>query len=122
MAASWIERVTGFLEQKKQYRGLKARMRALPAGYRESAEALERYLMYFGGVESGEALVRMLDDLVVLFEQSAADGTAIRDVVGADPVEFADAFLENYAEARWIGKERRRLAEAIERAAGETQP
>jgi hypothetical protein len=31
-------------------------------------------------------------------------------------VEFAETFLENYSEDRWISKERRRLTAAIERA------
>jgi DNA-binding ferritin-like protein (Dps family) len=38
----------------------------------------------------------MLEDLADLFEQGAADGTPLRDVVGEDPVEFAEAFLANY--------------------------
>jgi DNA-binding ferritin-like protein (Dps family) len=61
----------------------------------------------------------MLDDLADLFEQSAANGTPIREVVGEDPVEFAETFLQNYSEGQWINKERARLTEAIERAAGE---
>ena len=64
-------------------------------------------------------MMSMLDDLADLFEQSAANGTPIREVVGEDPVEFAETFLQNYSEGQWINKERARLTEAIERAAGE---
>jgi DNA-binding ferritin-like protein (Dps family) len=116
MPAAWIEKVTGSLEQKKQYKQYKARVKALPESYRVSVEALDRYLMTFGGITSGDTLVAMLEDLIELFEQSAASGTAIRDIVGEDPVEFAETFLENYSEDRWISKERRRLTAAIERA------
>ena len=35
--------------------------------------------MYFGGITKGDILMSMLEDLVDLFEQSAADGTPIRD-------------------------------------------
>ncbi|XKK39072.1 DUF1048 domain-containing protein [Nocardiopsis sp. ARC36] len=63
--------------------------------------------------------MEMLDDLIDLFEQSAAAGTPIREIVGEDPVEFAETFLANYSEGQWIKKERERLAGAIERAAGE---
>lgn len=118
MAAGWIEQVTGSLEQKKQYRQYKARTKQLPDGYRTAVEALERYLMYFGSIAKGDVLVSMLEDLLDLFEQSAADGTPIRAVVGEDPVEFAEAFLQNYAEGQWINKERVRLTNAIARAAG----
>jgi DNA-binding ferritin-like protein (Dps family) len=56
----------------------------------------------------------MLDDLADLFEQSAADGTPIREIVGENPVEFAETFLRNYSEGQWINKERERLINAIE--------
>jgi DNA-binding ferritin-like protein (Dps family) len=116
MAAGWIEKVVGPLEQKKQYRQYKARKSQLPPNYRAAMEALERYLMYFGAISRGDILVTMLEDLVDLFEQSAAAGTPIRELVGSDPVEFAEAFLANYAEGQWIRKERERLTRAIEQA------
>jgi DNA-binding ferritin-like protein (Dps family) len=119
MATGWIEQVTGSLEQKKRYRQYKARTKQLPANYRSAVEALERYLMYFGSITRGETLVSMLEDLADLFEQSAANGTPIREIVGQDPVEFAEAFLQNYSEGQWINKERERLTSAIDRAAGQ---
>ncbi len=119
MATGWIEQVTGSLEQKKRYRQYKARTKQLPANYRSAVEALERYLMYFGSITRGETLVSMLEDLADLFEQSAANGTPIREIVGQDPVEFAETFLQNYSEGQWINKERERLTNAIDRAAGD---
>ncbi len=120
MAAGWIEQVTGSLEQKKQYRQYKARLSQLPAGYREAAAALDRYLMYYGSISNGDVLLTMFGDLVELFEQSAADGTPVRGIVGDDPVEFAEGFLRNYAGGQWINKERERLIKAIDLAAEET--
>ncbi|MDQ0866471.1 DUF1048 domain-containing protein [Arthrobacter globiformis] len=114
MAMGWIEQVTGSLEQKKQYRQYKARTKQLPPNYRAAIDALERYLTYFGAITKGETLVKMLEDLADLFEQSAASGTPVRDVVGEDPIEFAETFLQNYSEGQWINKERKRLTEAIE--------
>ena len=119
MATGWIEQVTGSLEQKKRYRQYKARTKQLPANYRSAVDALERYLMYFGSMTRGETLVSMLEDLADLFEQSAANGTPIREIVGEDPVEFAETFLQNYSEGQWINKERERLTSAIDRAAGQ---
>lgn len=117
MATKWVEHLTGSLEDKKRYRRNKARIKQLPENYRTAAEALERYLMYFGAITKGGILVSMLDDLAELFEQSAADGIQIREIVGQDPVEFAEAFLQNYSEGQWINKERERLTQAIDRAA-----
>lgn len=117
MAARWIELVTGSLEQKKRYRRDKARIDALPEPYRTVAQAFQRYLMYYGGaVVDGETSLTMLADFADLWERAAADGTPVRDVVGEDPVEFAETFAQAYTGTRWIDKERARLTRAIEDA------
>ncbi|GAA3017769.1 DUF1048 domain-containing protein [Streptosporangium longisporum] len=114
----YLEVVTGSLEDKKRWRRYKARVKALPENYRTTAEAIERYLMHFGPGDGAEA-ASMYEDLADLFEQSAASGTPIRDVVGDDPVGFVEAFVQNYPAGRWIGRERERLAGAVGRAAAE---
>ena len=43
-------------------------------------------------------MVPMYGDLADLFEQSAANGTPIREIVGEDPVEFVETFVANYSE------------------------
>lgn len=120
MTAGWIKQLTGSLGDKKRYRQYKARTKQLPGGYRTAIEALDRYLMYRGLITKGDVLLSMLDDLIDLFEQSAASGTPVREVVGEDPVEFAEAFVRNYSEGQWINKERERLVKAIDRAAGDS--
>ncbi len=115
----WIDKLVGDLGDKKSYLAYKARMKKLPSGYREAAKALERYLMNMGPSNDGKALVAMLEDLAELLEQSVADSTPIRSLVGDDPSEFAETFLENYAGGSWIRKERSRLAESIDHAIDE---
>ena len=119
MTADWIEQLTGSLGDKKRYRQYKARAKQLPESYRRAIDALERYLMYRGLITKGDVLVSMLDDLIDLFEQSEANATPVREIVGDDPVEFAEAFVRNYSEGQWINKERQRLIEAIDRPAGD---
>jgi DNA-binding ferritin-like protein (Dps family) len=116
MAARWVEKVIGSIDEKKRYHEYKARVAALPESYRTALSGVERYLTYFGGISSGEVIVRMFDDLADLFEQSAADGTSVRAIVGEDPVAFVETFLANYSEGQWINKERERLRETIARA------
>jgi DNA-binding ferritin-like protein (Dps family) len=116
MAAKWIELVTGSLEQKKQYRQYRARIETLPEPYRSVARAVQRYFMYYGGVMDSETALKMFEDLADLFEQAAADGTPIREIVGANPVEFAETFAKAYVGREWIDKERARLTKAIEDA------
>jgi DNA-binding ferritin-like protein (Dps family) len=107
------------ISEKRRYRQHKARVAKFPAPYRTATEALERYLMYFGGLTNGDKMLTMLEDLADLFEQSAADGVLVRGIVGDDPVEFAETFIRNYADAQWINKERERLITAIDASASQ---
>ena len=113
MISEFISKVIG---EKGQWRQYKARARQLPASYRTAVDALERYLNYFGPGGDGTAIYA---DLVDLFEQSAANRTPIRQVVGEDPVEFIETFVRNYPKGQWIIRERERLTSAIARAAEE---
>lgn len=113
MAARWIELVTGSLEQKKEWRRSVARIDALPEPYRATAKAVQRYLLHAGGVTDGDAIVRMIGDLADLWERAAADGTPVREVVGEDPVEFADDFTAAYSARQWVDGERERLRSAV---------
>ena len=110
-----IEKVVGDFGDKHRWRAYKMRVKALPGGYRTAAGAIERYLLYFGATE-GDVWLSAFEDLADLFEQAVADGTPIREIVGSDPVDFAETFAANYGGAGWINKERRRLTAAIDRA------
>ena len=109
-----IQKIIG---DKKRWRQYKARVEALPENYRIAIKAIQRYSYYFGGGD-GDSGMKMLEDLADLFEQAAADGTPIREIVGEDPDEFAKDFFANYPKGRWIIRERDRLVKDIERAAG----
>jgi DNA-binding ferritin-like protein (Dps family) len=116
MVAKWIEKITGDLGDKKRYREYRARVKQLPEAYRLAADALERYLLHLGPSDNGSSLIAMLNDLADLLEQSVAADTPLRDVIGTDPADFADAFMDNYSGGSWIRKERQRLAASIEQA------
>ncbi|QIK62022.1 DUF1048 domain-containing protein [Leucobacter viscericola] len=120
MAAGWIETVTGSFEDKKRWRQYKARKQNLPQNYRTAIDGLERYFMYAGAIVKGDIMMQMMEDLLDLIEQAAADATPIRDIVGDNPVEFAEAFLLNYEDGRWVNKERKRLTDSIDKAVSES--
>jgi len=110
---------SGWIEQKREYRQYKARIAKLPPSYRTAVAGMERYINHLGGIGDATAILTMLDDLATLVEQGAAAGTPVRDIVGADPVEFMDTFLSNYPAGRWITREQERLAAAITAAEAE---
>jgi DNA-binding ferritin-like protein (Dps family) len=101
---------------KRRWRAYKARVRQLPDNYRAAVEAIQRYLMHFVPAD-GDSAASMFDDLADLFEQAAADATPIREIVGEDPVEFVEAFVQNYSQGGYVPtRERKRLTDAIARA------
>ncbi|MFB6928903.1 DUF1048 domain-containing protein [Streptomyces noursei] len=113
---------TGFLSKvigpKKRWRAYKARVKELPENHRTAVEAIERYLMHFVPTD-GESNASMFEDLADLFEQAAVDGTPIREIVGADPVEFVEAFAQTYTEGGYVpARARKQLTDDIEHATG----
>jgi len=101
---------------KRRWREYKARTRQLPENYRTAVDAIERYLMHFVPT-GGDSAASMFEDLADLFERAAADGTPIREIVGEDPVDFVEAFVQNYSEGGYVPtRERKRLTDAIARA------
>jgi DNA-binding ferritin-like protein (Dps family) len=115
MFSKFVSKVVG---PKGRWRRYKARARQLPSDYRTALDGLERYLNYLGPGGDGGAI---LEDITDLFEQSAANGTPIRDVVGEDAVAFIEAFIQNYPDGHWRARERERFINAIERAEHEQE-
>ncbi len=103
-------------DEKRRYRQYKARKAQLPASHREAIDAVERYALRFGP-GTGDTLVPMLEELVETFEQSAADGTSAGEIVGDDPVAFAETFVRRYPASPWVAREQQRLTQAVARAA-----
>jgi DNA-binding ferritin-like protein (Dps family) len=110
---AWYEKLTGVLEQKKQYKHDMARIDGLPQPWQKAAKGVHRYLMYAGGITDGDDASRMITGLADLFERAAADGTPVHEIVGDDPVGFAEDFAAAYAGRQWIDKERQRLRDTI---------
>ncbi len=110
--------ISKLIGEKRRWRRYKARVKAIPEPYRAAVEAIERYFMFFGRGD-GTGWAEQLEDLADLFEQAAADGTPIREIVGEDPEEFVELFVQNYPEGQWVVREQERLRNTIARAAAE---
>ncbi len=72
--------------------------------------------MYCVGMTDGGTLIPMFGDLADLWEPAAVDGTPVREIVGDDPVDFAETFAQAYVGKHWIDKECARLNKAMEDA------
>ena len=93
MAAKWIEKVTGRSSRRGTTGSTRRARNSFPRATARRSTRCSGTSMYFGRRRRQTAWLSMLEDLADLFEQSAANGTPIREIVGDDPVEFAEAFL-----------------------------
>jgi DNA-binding ferritin-like protein (Dps family) len=110
----WI--ASKIIGPKKEWRAYKRRVKALPVPYATAVAGIERYLMHFGAINDADSITNLFGDVIDIFERAAADNTPIRDIVGEDPVEFADALIRNYQATGYVAREKARLAKAIDEA------
>ena len=115
--------MSGFISKmigpKRRWRAYKARVKQLPEGYRTAVDAIERYLMHFVAAD-GDSAASEFEDLADLFERAAVDGAPIREIVGDDPVEFVEAFAQNYTKGGYVpDRAREQLISAIKRTVAE---
>ena len=66
--------------------------RPLPEPYRAAAKALQRYFMYFGPARRTARLVTMFERPRRPVGAGRGRRHAVREIVGDDPVEFAETF------------------------------
>lgn len=82
------------LGDKREWRAMEARARALPRDHRIVYDEVEQYLWKFSA-GAGRDTLTVLRDLLDLFETAAADGTGALEVTGPDVAAFADELLRN---------------------------
>lgn len=85
---------------KKEYREMMARVKALPEDYRFVYEKAQKYMWNFT-VGDGMDMLKVQYDLIDLFEEGSAEGRPVLDVTGKDVAAFCDELMRNtrtYAE------------------------
>ncbi len=108
--------LTKILGDKKEWRGMEARARALPPDYRIVYAETQRYMWKFTA-GNGLDVVAVLKDLLGLFELGAADGKRALEVTGEDVAAFCDELLRStrtYTE-KWRQELNRDVLEKLRR-------
>lgn len=90
MFKSFIQLIVGDLEDKRIYRQFKKRVNALPKDYRFAFKKIQHYLYY---VDISGCDMSLFTDLVELFEDSAAHGKSVVEIVGNDVAAFCDELV-----------------------------
>lgn len=99
MINKFIKLTIGDLDEKREYKQMIKRVDALPKDYRFAFEKIQKYINTVG-VPGGNVTIftdmSMFKDLVDLFEDSAANGRRVIDVIGSDVDKFCDEFMSAY--------------------------
>ena len=99
----WIKQMIG---DKRAYRALMARAKALPSEYRFVFQKAQDYMwMYARG--DGRDMLQTVAALLDLFEESAAESRNVLDVIGGDIVGFCDEFIRDTR--KWTDDYREKL-------------
>lgn len=79
-------------EEKRQWRKHRPRVRSLPKDYRTVYKEAEKYIFKVACYEGVEAL-RVLPDLLELFENGVSRQREVLEITGLDVAGFCDALM-----------------------------
>ncbi|TYS67746.1 DUF1048 domain-containing protein [Sutcliffiella horikoshii] len=92
---SFLEKIIGSLNDKKEWREMEARAKALPAVYRNAYYAIQKYMWTAGGPTDWRECSRIFGGILELFEQGAAEGKKVTDLTGEDVASFCDELVKD---------------------------
>jgi DNA-binding ferritin-like protein (Dps family) len=85
-----IEKLIGSLDDKREWNRQAARVKVLPGDYRYAYKKIQHYLFCCGMSD-----VKMLYDLLNLFEMGVAKGKSVLEITGDDVAAFCDEIIRN---------------------------
>lgn len=104
-----IKKITGDFADKKEWRAMEARAKALPKDYRIVYDEIKNYIWKSSGISTIEPFKVLLD----LFEESAANGKEVLEITGKDVAAFCDELVSD--EKTYTGDWREKLNRSIDK-------
>jgi DNA-binding ferritin-like protein (Dps family) len=109
-----FEKIIGSLDDKREWREMEARAKALPSEYRNAYKAIQKYMWTAGGGPTDwKNSSRIFNGILDLFEEGAAEGKKVTDLTGEDVAAFCDDLVKD--EQTWKDKYRKKLNDTIGR-------
>ncbi|SHG27801.1 DUF1048 domain-containing protein [Streptoalloteichus hindustanus] len=85
--------IRDIIEGKKQWRAHVARVKALPPDYQIVYKEIQRYVFKVGPIDPPEGT--LLSGIVDFFEEGAAAGKGVLELVGNDVAAFCDDLVKD---------------------------
>jgi DNA-binding ferritin-like protein (Dps family) len=84
--------IQDIIEGKKQWRAHIARVKALPPDYQVVYKEIQRYLFKVGSIDVADG--GLLSGIVDFFEEGAAAGQGVLELIGNDVATFCDDLVK----------------------------
>ncbi|XVV07577.1 DUF1048 domain-containing protein [Actinosynnema sp. CA-248983] len=85
--------IQDIIEGKKHWRAHVARVKALPPDYRIVYHKMQKYFFKVGPVDLTDGT--LLSGIVDFFEEGAANGKGVLDLIGPDVAAFCDDLIKD---------------------------
>lgn len=108
-----FEKIIGSLDDKREWKAMEARAKALPSAYHNAYKAIQKYLWTSGAPSDWKDISRIFGGILDLFEEGAAEGKKVTDLTGEDVAAFCDDLVKD--EKTWRDKYRTQLNDTIGR-------
>ena len=102
-----IETVIGNLDEKKEWRDIERRAKALPEEYRSAYNKIKKYIWNSSAIET----IKPFGVLVDMFEEGVANGKKVLELTGKDVASFADELVKG--EKSYYERQRAKLNKEI---------
>ncbi|ADU29336.1 DUF1048 domain-containing protein [Evansella cellulosilytica] len=108
---SIIDKIIGELNEKREWKAMEKRAKALPKDYCNAYKAIQKYIWTSGGPTDWQDIKRIFGGILELFEEGAAEGKKVTDLTGDDVAAFCDELVKD--SKTWMDKYRTKLNETI---------
>ena len=102
-----LDTIIGSLEEKREWRSMVKRSKALPNDYQVAYKEIMQYIWSSSGISTIEPIKVLLD----LFEESAANGKDVLEITGNDVAAFCDELIKG--EKSYFEDSRKKLNDRI---------
>ncbi|MFZ0371555.1 MAG: DUF1048 domain-containing protein [Halobacillus sp.] len=110
---SIFEKITGSLDDKREWRAMEARAKTLPSDYYNAYKAIQKYMWTAGAPSNWQDTSRVFNGIIDLFEEGVAEGKKVTELTGEDVADFCDELVKD--EQTWKDKYRTKLNNKIVR-------
>ena len=98
------------ISEKKEWNHFQKRIKKLPKDYKNAMKGIQTYMFSF---MCNEAIMQILYDLLEMFEESAAEGKKVTDIVGNDLGAFCEDIFKAVPNSNWIDNYKKQLQNEI---------